>query len=165
MKKAQMEIMGLAIIVILISAAMLFTIRFVVLTEPSTYKKEYMQTELGYNILSTLFKTTVPDCNNRNFEELYRDCAIDPDNPQISCDDWSTSCAYINKATDDILNDTLGKWNIGYEFIAKTKTTPIPIVRLGSCPTVKKHKSYPIPIDSTGENILSVTLDICDKLG
>jgi len=153
--KGQMEIMGLAVIVILVSAGILFAVNFIILKEPTDYKKEYTQTELASNIVNTLLRTNAP-CN-LEFRELYQDCGKAPGNPQVRCEGVS-SCKYINDTTSLILNQTLGKWNIGYEFTAGD------IVNIGSCPGERKRKIFPIPLDPGGERVLSVTLDICEKV-
>lgn len=159
MKRAQMEVMGLAIIVIIISISMLFIVSFFVLKKPATYKEEYTKTELASNMLSTLMRTTMDGCRGMSMEEIYASCARDPSNPEISCNATHNSCQFLNSTTRSLLNNTLGRWSMGYELHAIARTE---ILKIGRCPGAKKQKGYPIPIGAVGEN-LQVTLDICDK--
>jgi len=174
-----MEIMGLAIIVILVSIGMLFTIKFVVLREPTEYKKEFTQTELASNMLSTLLKTS-SGCEGLSFTELYKDCVKNRDSKdsQLDCGSGIGSCEYIQIKTDEILSSTLIRWGMGYKFIAMLhdETDPLtydednapgndPEMVFGDgCEGVRKHKIFPVPIDASGR-VLSITLDICDKEG
>ena len=104
-RKSQMEIMGLAIVVILITLIMLFVVRFVVLRQPAEYKKEFTQTELASNIINTLLKTNAPDCSDLTFTELFQDCA---EGQSVSCNsDVPNSCSYIEAKTNYILDNTL----------------------------------------------------------
>jgi len=184
MKRAQMEIMGLAIIVILISIGMLFAIRFVVLKEPTEYKQEFTRSNTASNILNTLLKTTTIDCYGLSFNALYQDCA---NNIEIECSYTEggnpvtkSSCDYVAEKTEYIISQTLEEWHQGYDFKAYTIDPATGSEELLSydsntemqftssptdeivCTGVKTHKRYPIPINSAGQ-ILYLTLDICQK--
>ena len=71
-------------------------------SDPS-HLQEFTQTELASNVLSTLLRTTVSECKDVTFTELYEDCARDPSNPRITCTDGSTSCVYIGYTTKRII--------------------------------------------------------------
>ena len=160
MRKGQLEMMGLAVVVILISIAMLFAIRFVVLKEPAQYKKEYTNTQLAANMLSALLRTTINECTDLEFRELYKDCAKSyPDRGSITCDTSEDSCGYIKRKTGEILNSTLGKWHKDFEFNARTNAYSV--FRIGGCTGAKKSKAFPTPVDPSGAVTLYVTLDIC----
>ena len=48
-KKSQMEIMGLVVIVVLVTVAMLVAVQFIVIREPSELKKAYTHSQLAIN--------------------------------------------------------------------------------------------------------------------
>ncbi|HZX44213.1 MAG TPA: hypothetical protein VFF28_00870 [Candidatus Nanoarchaeia archaeon] len=161
MKRSQMEIMGLAIIVILISIGMLFAIKFVVFKKPEPFKSEYTKTELASNILTSLMRTTMEGCSDLSMEDIYQACGKDPDNPPVVCSPAEDACQFLNRTTRRILNLTLVEWNKGYELHASTVTDSI--IDVGRCPGAKKQKPYTIPIDASSKNSLKITLDVCDK--
>ena len=78
-RKSQMEIMGLAIIILLLTLAMIFVVRFVILKGPSDIKKGFTQTELASNMVNTFLKSTSRNCRGRSD---HRYSARIPDPPE-----------------------------------------------------------------------------------
>jgi hypothetical protein len=155
MKKSQMEIMGLAIVVILITLAMAFVIRFGVLNKPADFKESFTQTELASNMVNTFLKTTSQDCSGLSMTELLQDCA---QNQVIYCKNTIPSCEYALDTADKIFKRTLDTWNLAYEFQVYLEEQN-PIFKLGNtCPGNKKSKLFSIP---TSARSLNVKLDIC----
>ena len=154
-KKSQTEIIGLAIVVVLLIIGMTFVIRFMLAKEPVDYKKQFTQAEIASNMLNTFLKSTSKDCNGLTMTELLQDCGH---SKSIFCQDGKASCDYAEEAAMEIFNSTLDAWNLDYEFEAFQQEEN-PIFILGSpCPASKKSKTFPIP---TGSGTLSVKLDVC----
>ena len=150
-----MEIIGLAIVIILITLAMIFVVRFVVIKKPAEFKKAFTQTELASNMVNTFLKTTSRDCNGLSMTELLQDCA---QSQAIYCENGMVSCRYVNETASLVFADTLESWNIGYEFKAYLEEQN-PILGQGkACIGEKKSKLFPIP---TAARTLYVKLDIC----
>ena len=110
-KKAQFEMIGLAIVVMLVVLGMFIAIRFKMIEQPTDTQKEYSQTQLASNFLNTLILTNIPDCGDRLMRELLIDCA---DTRAINCPDGKDSCTKANETIDKILSQTLIKWQKKY---------------------------------------------------
>ncbi|MFH1849439.1 MAG: hypothetical protein ABH879_04605 [archaeon] len=160
MKRAQTELLGLAVVVLLISVGMLFIVRFSMQTEPSDAKKSFTHSEMASNILSTLLKTNIPDCSKTTVTELFQDCAT---TPRIDCIGPGgaslDSCAYLEAQLPALFGRTLGSWNKEYEFTAKRSDADVigPIAE-GDCSGEKQSKIFPIPLHP---GTLMLRLDIC----
>lgn len=154
MKKSQTEIMGLAIVVILIILGMTFFIKFKLNVEPVDYRKPFLYSQIASNTLNTLLKSTSADCNGLSITELLQDCSH---GNSIFCGSMS-SCEYVEETTDEILNKTLGEWKMEYEFVVyKQKSEPI--IELGKpCQGEKKSKHFFIP---TSSGTVTVRLEVC----
>ena len=172
MKRAQTELMGLAVIVVLVLIVLIFVVKFSVLDQPEQHKQEFTQTEIASNFVSTLLKTTNPDCRDLTFTEIFQDVA--EGSPYVWCDNEKT-IDYLPDKLDEIFADTLETWNIAYEFDAFVNlNSPNPIISsfpkkfnptsgvVGcSKATSIKSKQFAIPIDSGGGSTLYIKLDIC----
>lgn len=154
-RKAQMEILGLAIVVVLILVATIFVVRFLVIKSPTEYRKGFISAELASNILSTFLKTAAKECSQLTMTELMQDCA---QARSIICGNGQDSCSYAESTATHIFENTLDKWSIKYEFLAYTDANS-PLIKLGKpCRQEKRSKLFPIPINSA---TMYTKLDIC----
>ena len=154
-KKAQMEILGLAIVVVLILVATIFVVRFLVIKSPTEYRKGFVSAELASNMLNTFLKTAAKDCSQLTMTELLQDCA---QARSITCDNGQESCQYAESTAKQIFGNTFDKWNTAYEFLAYTDVNR-PLIKLGKpCRAEKRSKLFPVPISTA---TMYTKLDIC----
>jgi len=157
MRKAQMEIMGLAVIVILLSLGLLFVLRFMVLNEPSDLRQSYTRTQLASNLLNTILKTST-DCRGNTINELIHDCAVYPTPQQCTAD--KTSCYMANESIKIILNETLTKMgNRSFNFVTSLNNDIIiDPIQNGDCSGEKDTEIQPLP---TVKGDIIIRLEIC----
>lgn len=154
-KRAQMEILGLTIVIALILIAAVFIVRFSVLNEEEQYRGDFLSSEIPSNALNTFLKTASRNCFQLTMTELLQDCA---QIRNIICEDGKGSCIFVNSTALEIFGKTLDKWNMKYEFLAYTDINK-PLIRLGSaCKGQKKSKQFPIPISSA---VMYVKMEVC----
>jgi hypothetical protein len=134
-RKAQMEMIGLVVIVILITLGMLFMAQFYLNEDPT--KKIFTRKGLAYSTMSALMKTTVDDtlCIRGYLgtnlpqigKDVLEDCAINANYPSLlecgsscryQCSEMH-SCNFLNKTVTELLELTLGEWRKNYEFKSK----------------------------------------------
>ncbi len=117
MKKAQIEIVGLLVIVILVVLVLFFIISFSLSNQSDTpdITKDFIDHSL-INGFSLALLETSSGCAERNFKELLDDCVT---NQMVSCyieGSQVNSCVYAKHEIEKILNDTLLEMGVDYSF-------------------------------------------------
>jgi hypothetical protein len=152
MKKAQHESIGLAILIILIIFALIFTLILVNHNNQADPKDNFIKLQQGSTMLDVFLRTTSRDCG-LSMTELLQDCN---DDKIVSCGVLG-SCEYVKKEAEDIFGNTLRVWGTNYEFSVSEGSDTL--FSLGSfCNSDKKSKTFLIP---TKSGILSAKIDIC----
>lgn len=128
-RKAQMEMIGLVIIVILIALGMLFMAQFGMKEQKS--KKVFTRSGLATSTMAALMSTTIydPECSDQyggnSFPEvqndLLEDCAANyhevPSGYSLYHCSGQHSCVYLNETLiPELLNKSLGGLGRRYEF-------------------------------------------------
>lgn len=155
-KKSQMELLGLAIVIVLILVASIFVVRFG-FKKPTEFRKDFLSSEMASNMLNTFLKTNAASCSQLTMTELLQDCG-QATGGSILCDDGKYSCKYVNATAQEIFDKTFKKWNVNYYFLAYTDKGN-PNIEFGEqCKGEKISKLFPIP---TNTGSMYVQLDIC----
>jgi hypothetical protein len=121
-RKSQTEIMGLLVVIILLSIAMLFTVNYMIHKKPSTAEETYTESQTASNILSSILRTSTPwddnddlYCSRVEFTDLLKDCARFQ---EIVCKNGENSCDYADEHITEMLEKTLAEWKVAYRFRA-----------------------------------------------
>ena len=171
-RSAQMEMIGLVIIVILITIGILFMAQFALKETPA--KKIFTRKGLATSTMSAIMKTTVSDCSDsgeapRIEIHLIEDCAIYRDVLDYSryrCGGRHT-CEFLREFISERLAESLGTWDKRYEFSSKVIGDTDPLFpdiesKWGGCPATKdRDTSSPYPLN-IGGGFVESTLYICD---
>lgn len=158
MKKAQMEMLGLAIFVVLLVLGFAFVAKLWLLKNPVEHRQSFIRSQLSSNMINTLIKTSTT-CSQLSMTELLQDCA---QAKSISCGSKS-SCEFVKDTSKEIFGKSLDKWKMTYKFLAYTDINSprtSSIINLGEDCKAKERDSEIFPIRISG-GTLYIRLDIC----
>ncbi|MCB9358628.1 hypothetical protein H6503_01730 [Candidatus Woesearchaeota archaeon] len=114
--KAQAEIVGITIVMVLIMLGIVFVIKYIVLPQDYNIKDAYDKTQTAANFMDAVMKTTTK-CNTLTITELIQDCAerygteflynCPEDTMAGICPGGCDSCTYLNASLEHILENSL----------------------------------------------------------
>lgn len=158
-RKSQMEILGLAIVVILMLIGTFFVVRFLVFKTPSDYRKGFLSSELASSMINVFLRIDDNACS-QPMADLVRNCM---ESGSVCCGDCESgsginSCMFVENAANDIFSRTLEEWKYKYEFLIYQDAYNPKIIRGSKCVGERKSESYSI---SSSSGPIYVKLDIC----
>ena len=165
MKRGQIEMAGLVVIVILITLGMLFMAMFALKGKES--KKIFTRKELAYSTMSALMKTTV-ECGELKLSlqgDVLEDCVVHPKGSlrgDYSCDGMH-SCDFFEVTATRLLNETLVEWKKRYDLqvVLGSRRVLEMVSPYGDCRARERDTSKPFPLETDLGTVQSV-LYVCD---
>jgi len=150
--RGQMEIMGLAIVMILITMGILFAVT--VMRKPgSDFKKEYKQKTIATTYLDSLLGTNTL-CHKATFRELIQDCA---QSAQIQCE-TQNSCEYVRENTQALFDATFGVRKQKYNLVLEG---PGVVSEVGTSTPCPGELTPGIQYIATRAGTVTIRLDLC----
>jgi len=167
-KKAQMELLGVAVIVVFLALGIYLVVKFNITQPQSNTKASYTSSQLSSNMISSIITTTTANCTNKDMLDILIDCADYGPAGSIICNEnnvgyQNKSCEYFNATMNQSLNNTLDEWGQSYIFnVTTTAGSSIQQVwskSMGNCTGERKTSSYPFPTNVKGTML--IRLDMC----
>lgn len=163
-----MELMGLAIVVLLIVLGMFFAIKYT-LQKPPEVKKPFMQAELATNFVNALLSTSTEECKPLStLKDLLSDCAVqslEPAQPGLEqkCQDGKTAyCGKSKEIINGIAGNTLNKWGKRYVLsVADEKKAHFSIDSPQKCGAGEERGKAGLFYVPSKYRTVAVRLDIC----
>jgi hypothetical protein len=176
-RRGQFEIMGLAIIVVIIAFAILLSLRFIKPSQTTDLKKDVTDSTLASNTLTVILKTTL-DCKDIDLKSLLQDCAEGVTNKEYCTPDDNDPCGKVKDIINkSILQKTLDVWKKDYTFSATVvgasqpifpPITNTPILASGpTCGITQLGKRYTsviselFPVSLKNGRLMEISLSIC----
>jgi hypothetical protein len=150
--KAQLEVMGLAMIVVIISVGFIFVTQFSGDKKDTSLIEEYTSRQISTTYLEALLKSNAVGCHKADVETLLRDCA---GTKEIVCEDGTKSCNFLNRTLTDLFRTTLVNWTQEFRFSASL--TPLSY-RNGECNLYEEPNYVLMPTES---GVMNVQMVIC----
>jgi len=157
--KGQLEIMGLAIVVLLISLAFLFVIQFTITNSKEEPQQLFARKQLAHNTLSTMVSTTTA-CLDLTVKDLIQDCMDIIQEYDCNDDGRPDSCATAEEVITTILDQTLKEWQKNYFFYIQLGQNEEMQIQNGECPGSKDQGVAFIPTRG-GRSQITATLEVC----
>lgn len=114
--RAQAEIVGITIVMVLIMLGIIFAIRFVIVPDGQNIKQNYDRNQMAANFMDAMLKTTT-ECHGLTFTDLVQACAQARENPTAFtyrcpevtgiCDEQCDTCTFLNKSLEILIDDSL----------------------------------------------------------
>ncbi len=154
-----MEIMGLAVIVILLAVGMFFVAKFSLSKGKQAEEVTFQQRQIATGFVNTLLTTDAGCANsNANFARLIEEL-IEPEYSTLVCG-TDTLEEYFISSVEDILNNTLDVWGYKYKLSIVFPERSNIMIEKGCEGTTQEEAApiFPIPTDY---GVIRVVMKIC----
>ena len=171
MKKAQYEVIGLLMIVILISLGVLFVIQFQIGAEQSDLKVSHVEAEFASSFLNAFIETTAEDCYDQQIKSLIHDfvsAGHENYGSQVQCNNLGyplPSFLYVNKTVYQLLSPTLLKQNRAFRFYISWDSGDLSYLEVSKnyekCALSRRIESKRLTLPVEGKDI-NIYLELCE---
>jgi hypothetical protein len=120
-KKGQVEVFGLAFIVILIVVGFFIYVSFKSHETQENPQKEFTNNKLASDFVLSVIHVNVEDCDEFSVEDLLVDCARDH---RITCSNGLDSCTAVNNSISIMLNKTFAQRKTKLRFYSENLYVP-----------------------------------------